>query len=411
MAHSSKLTKPKRPGITKPKKPRKDFPLSPHGSGKWQKKIGGKLYYLGRWAKREEGQLVRVENDGWREAEREYNKWLYQRLHGHKQLSEADATMSIGKLCNMFLAMKKDAVEVGKLSPSTFTDYKQATDLIAATFDSKRLVVTLGPLDFQSLRSKMDKRWNSPDRISKFVTTIRSVFKYAADSKLITQSVAFGPQFARPSQKEFRKHKAAGGQRMFTAIEIDELLNGRTEKGKLTPGAGGQLRAMVLLGINCGFGNTDCGTLPITAVDFKQKIISYPRPKTAIDRRCLLWSETIAALRNVIKSNKHGLVFVTEWGNPWVNRSTDAVSKEFTKVLKRLHINGRRSLGFYTLRHTFQTIADETLDFPAIGRIMGHAPSGMAARYRERIDDKRLRAVAEHVRSWLFGKSRLRKPK
>jgi hypothetical protein len=59
-------------------------------------------------------------------------------------------------------------------------------------------------------------------------------------------------------------------------------------------------------------------------------------------------------------------------------------------------------IGFYTLRHVFRTIADETCDFPAINLIMGHSERGMAQHYRERIDEARLQAVTEHVRQWLF---------
>jgi hypothetical protein len=33
---------------------------------------------------------------------------------------------------------------------------------------------------------------------------------------------------------------------------------------------------------------------------------------------------------------------------------------------------------------------------------MGHARDDMASVYRERISDARLRAVADHVRKWLF---------
>src|SRR5262249_7169563 len=81
------------------------------------------------------------------------------------------------------------------------------------------------------------------------------------------------------------------------------------------------------------------------------------------------------------------------------------VSKETAKLLKSLGIRGRKRLGFYALRHTFRTIADEAKDQPAADYIMGHEVPHMSSVYRETISDARLRAVADHVRSWLFAPS------
>jgi len=48
-------------------------------------------------------------------------------------------------------------------------------------------------------------------------------------------------------------------------------------------------------------------------------------------------------------------------------------------------------------------VADGAKDQPAADFIMGHEVQHMSSVYREGIDDDRLRAVADHVRAWLFG--------
>jgi integrase len=409
--------------LPKPKKPYAKFPLRPHATGKWCKKIRGTVHYFGQWAKRENGELVAVEGDGWRSALAEYDRFIFEQQHGRPQ-SASNTDLSIGKLCNLFLDLKASKRDSKALSPSTFTDYKQAADLLAKDFfGGKKLVSSLTPLDFQALREHMGEKWKSPDRIAKFVTMIRSIFKYAHDSKLIDEPVSFGCEFSKPTAATFRRHRQTGGKRMFTAIEAGQLLNGKTvKKGTKRvkfPAASTQMKAMILLGLNCGFGNTDVGTLPLSAIDIKGKMIDFPRTKSAIERRCALWPETVAALKAVIAERpetKSELVFLTMFKNPWVNLTekgtiVDSVGREFSKRLKLLGINGRRSLGFYSLRHTFQTVADGCLDFPAIAAIMGHAPTGMAARYREQIDDKRIKAVTDYVHHWLFPKPRARKAK
>jgi integrase len=171
---------------------------------------------------------------------------------------------------------------------------------------------------------------------------------------------------------------------------------------------------MILLGINAGFGPADCGTLPVNAIDLDKGIVDFPRPKTGIPRRAVLWQESVSAIREAIAhrpqpaSPEHAnRVFITKYGAPWFKDSTDhTLTKEFAKLLRKLSINGRKGIGFYTLRHTFRTVADESKDQPAVDFVMGHEVPHMSAVYRETISDARLKAVSDHVRGWLFSESR-----
>jgi integrase len=122
-----------------------------------------------------------------------------------------------------------------------------------------------------------------------------------------------------------------------------------------------------------------------------------------------LWPETIDAINEAIKVRpKHkdpedaDLVFITKYGHAWAKKTQDGpVSKEMTKLLK--HLNRHRpGLGFYALRHTFETIAGDSRDQVAVDFIMGHVDGSMAGEYRERIEDDRLQAVANFVHDWLF---------
>jgi integrase len=388
-----------RKAADRPKKPYPEFPLSPHPSGAWQKKIRGKIHYFGRWAKRVNGKLVRIEGDGWKDALEAYKKVADDLYAGRTPRVQTDG-LTVADLCNRFLTAKLRQREAGEIGPRMFDEYKATTDRLVSTFGKTRLVDDLAADDFEALRDEMAKQYG-PVHLGNEIQKIRTAFKYAFESGLIDRPVRYGPQFKKPSASVLRRHRATKGPKLFAADEILRMIDS----------SGVPLRAMILLGINCGYGNSDCGKLPLRAVDLDAGTIDFPRPKTGIARRCPLWPETIAALRDALtkrpeaKSEEHvGLCFITKYGLPWYKNTPDGpISKETAKLLKALAINGRTGLGFYTLRHTFRTVADESKDQPAVDYIMGHTDPTMGGHYRERIDDSRLKAVTEHVRAWLFG--------
>ncbi len=392
------------PPSDKISKPRPDFPLGPHPAGYWCKRVKGQLHYFGpHWKTKDQAGA-----DAAAEAALEdYNKQEADLKAGRKPPPDPEG-VTVKDVVNAFLNHRKAKLDAGELSVHTWNKYNDVTDLLIQQLGTFRLVADLRADDFTALKTLMQRRWG-PLRVGDFIQHIRSVFKHAFDAELIDRPVRFGPGFDRPKQKTLRLHKAKQGKKLFTADEIRQML--RCPPWNPDAIAGVQLRAMILLGINCGFGNADSGNLTLSAVDLDNGIIDFPRPKTGVARRCPLWPETIQAIRDAInkrptpKQDEHAkLVFVTKYGGPWAS-DTDpgVVTKEMKKLLNALGINGRNRLGFYTLRHTFRTIADEAKDQPATDYIMGHEVAHMSSVYRETISDERLKAVTDHVRAWFFG--------
>jgi integrase len=369
--------------MRKPSKPYPDFPLFPHASGQWAKKIRGRMVYFGKWDD-PDAALTKYE------AEREA-------LHaGRLPRETTTAAGTLHELANLFLARKAQRVEIGELSQRMWDDYKHTFGHVLKVFGKHRLITDVTPAEFANLYHKMAKRWG-PYRLGKAVQMIRSLFRFAYDEELIPAPVRFGDGFKRPSKKVIRLHRAARGPRLFTAQQVRDLLGIATVP----------LRAMIYLGINGGLGNHDCGTLPRRALDLDAGWLEFPRPKTGMLRRIPLWSETVASLRTAIANRPdpknpvdESLVFVTRHGGRWSENV--AVAQQFLYLTKRLKIN--LGLGFYALRHTFRTVADEARDQPAVDFLMGHESPHMSSIYREKISDKRLRAVTDYVRAWLYAK-------
>ncbi len=367
----------------KPGKPYPEFPLYAHAAGVWAKRIRGKLHYFGPWD----------------DPDAALKNYLQQKddLHaGRKPKADPEAA-TIKTLTNALLNHKQTLVKAGELSPRTWEDYKDACDAIVSAFGKNRILTDIGPGEFGKLRTRLADKYG-PHRLAKTIQCVRSLFKYGFESGLIAVPMRFGAEFKRPSKKTMRVERAKAGPRIFTAEEIRRLIDA----------ASVQIKAMILLGINAGLGNSDIGNLPQIALDLGKGMLDYPRPKTGIDRRCPLWPETVAALREAVAIRPEpkdpadaGLVFITKYGLCWAKDTrSNPLSAETRKLLNALGINGHRN--FYSLRHTFRTVADAAKDQPAADHIMGHEVASMSSVYREGIDDARLKAVSDHVHAWLF---------
>src|SRR5262249_55674388 len=158
--------------------------------------------------------------------------------------------------------------------------------------------------------------------------------------------VRYGSQFKKPGKTVLRKHRANAPPKMYEPAELRALIDA----------APAPLRAMILLGVNCALGNTDCSDLSTHHVNLDAGWLDYPRPKTGIPRGCPRGPETVEAIRTALaerpKPAGHrecGRVFLTAKGTSWVrlgeDTRSDYVSFAFKKHAQKLKLH-RRGLGF-----------------------------------------------------------------
>lgn len=377
----------------KPAKPA-DFPLFPHDCGQWARKVRGKLYYFGVWA----------------DPKAALAKWVSEKddlLAGRVRSNSSGLT--IMDLCNKFLNSKQRQVESRELDQKTWQGYFDICKKVQEVLGKTTIVLDLRPEHFAKLRSAFAKGEKGegvgPVRLGNCVTRARTLFNYAYGNDLIDRPVKYGKEFSKPKKAVLRKERKKKPKKLFSAAEINQMLG----KANL------QLRAMIYLGINAALANHDCALLELDHLDLDRGWLTYPRPKTGIDRRARLWPETIMAIKAVLASRpnaKHKAndyrVFITKYGTTWESKgkgwNDSPISKETRKLLNGLGIE-RDGVNFRSLRHTFQTVAEKSLDKDSCRYVMGHVePTGdMSAVYSEELpSDKRLTKIAKRVRKWLF---------
>jgi integrase len=348
------------------------FPLTLHKTGQYCKKIKGRMYYFG--------------NDKRRALERYLEQAAC--LHAGRPVVARSTPdqLSIKTMCNLYLDHQESRAAIGEVKRRHVSDQVFLLRAFVRFVGGHRPVSDISTLDVQNYRKKLIQTGSSANTINNRIAAVKAMYNWALDNEIIDRS---------PRLKAVKKVTPQKAERpTFTPPQIHALLQN----------AGVQMNAMIWLGLNCGFGCTDCAELKWKNLDLDHGRVTFPRGKTGIGRNLPLWPETVQALLAVPRQGE--LVFYTRGGNPWVRMipskqedgtakytKDDAVTKEFSKLMKKAGIERPKGIGFYTLRRTAATLAANSGDPFAVQKLLGHADVKMASTYVQNISEQTDRVI------------------
>jgi integrase len=359
------------------------FPLTLHPTGQYCKKINGRLYYFG--------------SDKNHALEKYLSQSSY--LHGNKEQTQktSDGEMALKELCNLYLQYQYLKVQANALTARHHNEQIASLKKFMSFLGQARKIDEISTLDLQSYRRKLQKAYSTAHRMNLHISIMKAMFHWARKNDVLDSI---------PNIDAVSRGKIVYKQRLtFSPADIRQLLDA----------ADVQMRAMIWLGLNCGFGCTDCAELKWSNLDFDNSRVKLARKKTGILRDLPLWPETIEALKMIPRKGE--LVFYTSRGNPFVRTilktddngnskytTQNSITRKFSRLMKKAGLVVPKGTGFYTLRRTAATIAARSGDPFAVQRLLGHADLQMATRYVQDVS-KQTDKVIENSRKYLILKT------
>lgn len=356
------------------------FPLTLHPTGQYCKKINGKIHYFGTNKKQA------------------LDNYLEQAtyLHGGPALAQktSNGNMGLKQLCDLYLEYQHSKVLAGNLSARHYTDQMGSLSKLMSFLGKGRRIKGISTLDLQNYKRQLQGAYGSAHRLNLHIGAMKAMF-HSARRNDILQNI--------PNIDAVSKGKIVHQEMyIFTSEQIKKLLFVANPK----------MRAMIWLGLNCGFGCTDCARLKWKDLDLESSRVRLARNKTGVPRNLPLWPETIQALKKVPRSGQ--LVLYTAEGHPWVRTllkikkdkgrrytSVNAVTSMFARLLKKARINAPKGTGFYTFRRTAATLAARSGDPFAVQRLLGHVDLTTATRYVQDISEQTDRVI-ENSRKYVI---------
>ncbi len=254
---------------------------------------------------------------------------------------------------------------------------------------------------FATWKLSLKRRGYSAQSINHYLSAVRALFTFAEDADIIDHA---------PKLKRVRndpKHGLTrGNKKLYTEKHLGRLL----ACGDI------QMRLMVLLGINCGFGPKDIHDVEWT--DFYASRATLPRSKTGVCQTFALWPETLRAIdglrmhrgeliarmaRRGWSRSDGGRLFITKFWRPW---SKDAVAEQFRKLCAKA---GVPCYGFYRLRHCASTAISLVANPHVQRRFMRHSQLQQQVTYTH-TPDAAVDAAVMKARTKLLGEEIISDP-
>lgn len=279
-------------------------------------------------------------------ADRDEAMERYHRLALGQQVTEKSkpaAPLTVKELANRFIAVQQANWRNPKVTLSNYRNWLGRFLRDHPRLRAGELTVEM----FAAWKMSLRRRKYSPESMNNFLGAVRAMYLFGEDTDLIGNA----PKLRRVKNESCLSNRSKQ-KPIYTPKEVSKLLLN----------AGSQLKLMILLGLNCGFGPKDIQDLEWTHI--QEDRIHLPRSKTGVDQTFLLWPETQAVLEQVRRDRQElihrlarrgrersdgGHVFATRFWKKW---SKDSIAQQFTRLCKELKIESR---GFYRLRHSAST--------------------------------------------------------
>jgi integrase len=304
--------------------------------------------------------------------------------------------MTLKQLCDLYLRYQNSRVLVRDITAKHYNDSKYSLDRFMSFLGQSCRIENISTLDLQNYKRKLQSSYPSIDRQNLHIGLMKAMFHWARKNDVL-ESI--------PNIDAISKDRVIHKEKYtFNKKQIRKLLSTADVK----------MKAMIWLGLNCGFGCTDCSRLQWKDIDFKNSRVELARNKTKIGRNLPLWPETIKVLKEIPRSG--ALVFTTSKDHSWIRTTAttndygepkyiidNRISTKFSRLMKKVGIKAPKGTGFYALRRTAATIAARSGDPFAVQRLLGHVDLTMATRYVQDVSEQTDRVI-ENSRKHFIGK-------